>query len=215
MGSRQSKVTLLLKGRSVLEWALEPFSALSIPLVVMVRASDMDQFSWLQERFPGVVLAAGGTTRGESVRNGLRAIQERFNPNPGEIVLVHDAARCLVDSALIERVIAASVRTGAAIPGLAVNDTLKRAAAETRVIDETVSREGLFAVQTPQGFRWELIERAYQSGDISATDDASLVERFAPVTLVEGSSTNIKITRQGDLALAELFLSLQSASTLG
>lgn len=135
----------------------------------------------------------GGASRSESVRAGLGALSEGV-----EIVVVHDAARPLASPALFTAVIGA-VRDGAdaAVPGLAVADTLKRVDG-TRVV-ETVDREGLVAVQTPQAFRAAVLRRAHADGG-SATDDAALVEAVGGrVVVVPGEGANVKVTEPGDL----------------
>lgn len=215
MNTPESKVRVILRGRSVLERAVEPFVELSIPVIVMVRESDRDEITRLLERFESVSVVIGGATRGESVSRGLSYLREHCAPAAGDIVLVHDAARCLVSTALINAVISGVESTGAAVPGLAINDTLKRVGVNGSVITDTVDRVGLYSVQTPQGFRFELLDRAYRSGELAATDDAALVEKSAPVSIVEGSPFNIKITRPSDIELAESFLALREKQSVG
>jgi 2-C-methyl-D-erythritol 4-phosphate cytidylyltransferase/2-C-methyl-D-erythritol 2,4-cyclodiphosphate synthase len=142
--------------------------------------------------------APGGATRSASVGQGLAALEH-------DEVLVHDAARPLASAALYRRVIEAVRRSGAAVPGMPVVDTLKRPGADGRL--ETVSREGLHAIQTPQGFDVALLRRAHAAGDLSCTDDAVLVEALGHrVELVEGEVQNIKVTHPADLTTAEAFL---------
>lgn len=142
--------------------------------------------------------AEGGATRAASVRSGLACV------STGRVVLVHDAARPLASAALFLRVISAARVTGAAVPGVEVVDTLKRRAGP---LLQTVSRADLFRVQTPQGFRVELLRRAHAEGDPTATDDAMLVESLPePVELVPGEVHNGKITHPEDLEAAELHL---------
>ena len=138
----------------------------------------------------------GGATRSASVRSGLAALSARV-----DVVVVHDAARPLVDDDLFARVIAA-VRDGAdaAVPGVPIADTVKRIVGD-RVV-ETVDRTGLVAVQTPQAFRVEAL-RAAHADSADATDDAGLVERAGGrVVVVPGSATNFKITTPADLVVA-------------
>ena len=148
------------------------------------------------ERERGV---AGGATRSESVRSGLAQV-----PDDGsvDVVCVHDAARPLASAELYERVVAA-VRNGAdaAIPGVAVADTIKVVDADGRVVD-TPDRSTLVAVQTPQAFRLEALRRAHDAGG-EATDDAALIEAIGGrVVVVEGEPTNRKITLLDDLEWA-------------
>jgi len=138
----------------------------------------------------------GGATRSASVRAGLAALSAHV-----DVIVVHDAARPLVDDATFTAVIDA-VRSGAdaAVPAVAVADTLKRVAAD-RVV-ETVDRADLVAVQTPQAFRADVL-RAAHALDGDATDDAGLVERAGGrVVVVAGTATNFKITTPADLEIA-------------
>jgi 2-C-methyl-D-erythritol 4-phosphate cytidylyltransferase len=145
---------------------------------------------------PPVVAVAGGETRADSVRAALAAV-----PDDADIVVVHDAARPLASPLLFMAVIAA-VRGGAdaAVPALAVTDTVKRVDGD-RVI-ETVPRDGLVVVQTPQAFRADALRRAHADGT-DASDDAMLVERSGGlVKIVAGEARNLKITVPADLELA-------------
>ena len=138
-----------------------------------------------------------------SVRNGLLC----FDREP-EIVLVHDAVRPLVAHKEIREVIAQARRHGAAVVGVRVKDTIK--IEKSGFYKKTLRREDLWAVQTPQGFRFEMLMKAHLAAQRSAflgTDEASLVERLGiPVKIVEGDHRNIKITTEDDLELARLFL---------
>jgi 2-C-methyl-D-erythritol 4-phosphate cytidylyltransferase len=148
----------------------------------------------------GVRTAIGGATRSESVRAGLACV-----PETAAVVVVHDAARPLASHGLFARVIDA-VRAGAdaAVPALPVVDTLKRVSG--RDVLETVSRESLVAVQTPQAFRAELLRDAHARGGID-TDDAALVEADGgKVVVVEGERRNLKLTRADDLELAQTLI---------
>jgi 2-C-methyl-D-erythritol 4-phosphate cytidylyltransferase len=148
-------------------------------------------------------VVAGGATRSDSVRAGLAAIADDT-----EIVVVHDAARPLARPELFELVIDA-VRAGAdaAIPALEVVDTLKRVQGD-RVVD-TVERDMLVAVQTPQAFRADALRAAHEHGG-NATDDAALVEASGgTVVIVAGDPRNLKVTTMADLALAETLLEAQ------
>jgi 2-C-methyl-D-erythritol 4-phosphate cytidylyltransferase len=148
-----------------------------------------------------LLISVGGRTRTESVRNGLADL-----PNEAQITLVHDAARPLLDDAMIDRVIA-TVRDGVcAVPGLPVVDTIKEVDADGRVV-RTVDRARLWRVQTPQGFPREAIERAHRearAANVSATDDAALCERLGlPVVMVPGSERALKVTDESDFERLE------------
>jgi 2-C-methyl-D-erythritol 4-phosphate cytidylyltransferase len=149
----------------------------------------------------GLSIVAGGRERSDSVAAGLRAL-----PSDCEVVLVHDGARPFVERGVIDAVIAHARAGDGAVAAVPVSDTLKQQATDdpTRV-GGTVSRDGLWRAQTPQGFPRRLLEQAYaRARQAPATDDASLVEACgAIVRLVPDSSRNLKITTREDLALAE------------
>jgi 2-C-methyl-D-erythritol 4-phosphate cytidylyltransferase / 2-C-methyl-D-erythritol 2,4-cyclodiphosphate synthase len=156
----------------------------------------------------------GGATRQASARNGLEALA---TAEP-ERVLIHDAARPFVSSALISRVIAALDDHPAAIPGLPVADTLKRVDGER--VSSTVERAGLMAVQTPQGFRYDLIRAAHRrAADEQVTDmtDDSAIAEWAGLTVavVAGEARNRKLTTAGDLSEAEWRLSAAAMLATG
>lgn len=185
-----------LAGRRVVDHAVDAMRAAPscAGVVVVVPAEDL----------AGAVIAgadvvvAGGATRSSSVRAGLAAV-----PVDIGVVVIHDGARPLCPPALFEAVVAA-VRDGAdaAVPGVPVTDTLKRAAAGGTV-EETVDRAGLVAVQTPQAFTAAMLRQAH-AGAPEATDDGALVEAIGGrVVLVPGDSANVKLTDPGDLAVAE------------
>ena len=152
-----------------------------------------------------VVTVTGGATRQESVRAALEVLGPEV-----DVVLVHDAARPLAPVALIEAV-AAAVLGGApaVVPGVAVDDTVKRVGADG-IVYETPPRETLRAIQTPQGFRRSVLERAHAQRGASITDDAGLVELLGePVLVIPGAAEAFKITRPDDFARAEALLASQ------
>jgi 2-C-methyl-D-erythritol 4-phosphate cytidylyltransferase len=147
----------------------------------------------------GIQVIDGGAERHDSVANALARVKPE-----ADFVCVHDAARpCLVNE-WIDKVFDAAQKTGAAIFAIPVSGTLKRVGPD-HVIQETVSRSGLWEAQTPQVFRRELLLEAYaKRGSFAATDDAQLVERLGhAVAVVPGSPVNLKITTREDLRLAE------------
>ena len=176
-----------LGSRRVLDWSVAAATAASDGVVLVVPAGDAD-------REGGV---AGGSTRSESVRAGLAGV-----PADATIVCIHDAARPFADAALFRRVIDA-VTTGAdaAIPGVAVPDTIKQIDEHGGVM-HTLARSSLTAVQTPQAFRATVLRAAHAAGG-DATDDAALVEQSGGrVVVVEGDVANRKITDPSDLRWA-------------
>jgi len=148
-----------------------------------------------------LLLSVGGRNRTESVRNGLEDL-----PDEASIALVHDAARPLVDDALIERVVARVRAGGCAVPALPVVDTIKETDAEGHVL-RTVDRSRLWRAQTPQGFPRADIERAHRearAANTIATDDAALCERIGiPVEIVPGSERAMKVTDESDFERVE------------
>jgi 2-C-methyl-D-erythritol 4-phosphate cytidylyltransferase len=150
-------------------------------------------------------VVAGGATRAESVRNGLAEV-----PEDTLVVLVHDAARPLVDDAVVERLLGRLADgVDGVVPGLAVRDTVKRV--ERGVVAETLDREALVSVQTPQVFLADRLRAAY-AGDLGgATDCASLVERSGgQVAVVDGDARLVKVTTAEDLELVSRLLAAEA-----
>jgi 2-C-methyl-D-erythritol 4-phosphate cytidylyltransferase len=177
-------------------------------VIVVVAPDDREEFSrkfGANLAILGVDVCLGGAERSDSIQNALAKVREEI-----DFVAIHDAARPCVADAWIDRVFAAAATSGAAILAQPVNSTLKRAegSGSARAVAGTVDRANLWEAQTPQVFRRDLLNKAYASrGSAPATDDAQLVERLgAPVTLVESSPLNIKITTKDDLRLAEQIL---------
>lgn len=197
-------------GKPVLLHSLQTFMArpdvVSV-VCVIPRNYVADPPPWIfQCDIDRLMLAPGGRTRTESVRNGLEDL-----PDEASIVLVHDAARPLVDDATIDRVVDAARRGECAIAGLPVVDTLKEVDADGRIV-RTVERERLWRAQTPQGFPRDVIVRAHREANaehIGATDDAALCERLGiPVLVVRGNERAMKITEEADFNRAEAMFPL-------
>ena len=149
-------------------------------------------------------IVAGGQRRQDSVRNGLFTISD-----PPDLVLVHDGVRPFIEDALVENAISCAEQTGASVVAMPIHDTVKRVDAH-RVIQETLNREELWHIQTPQVFRYDWLVAAHkhaQNENWEVTDDATLIERMGyPVSVVEGSCFNIKITKPDDLIFGEAIL---------
>ena len=198
----------LLCGKTVLERAFTSVAGVERvgPVVVVVADEDMDSAKELLSRFDKLwKVVAGGKRRQESVERGFRAL-----PEETKLILVHDGSRPLATAELARRVLEGTEEWGACVPALPVVETLKRGSPDRPLVAETVPREGLFSVQTPQGFEREVLEEALElarEGRALVTDEAALVEaRGRPVALVEGERVNIKLTYREDLALAEALL---------
>lgn len=205
---RQKKVYADLDGRAVWLWAAEAFARRAdVGAIVLAIAPEDRELFESRYRAPaaflGIHVIEGGTERYETVARALAAADPSC-----DFVAVHDAARPCVTASLIDAVFAAARDHGAALPGLPVSDTLKRMGAD-HMAAETVPRAGLIAVQTPQAFRRDLLERAYADRGrigVEITDDAQLVEALGhPCRIVEGSRFNLKITTPDDLRLASIF----------
>jgi len=155
-----------------------------------------------------IELVVGGEHRQQSVQHALQAIAAAAD----DIVLVHDAVRPLVTREIIQKVIDAAKKYGAAIAGLPAVDTVKQVerTAEGALIKATIPRAGIVMAQTPQGFRYAVIKKAFDEASadgLLGTDEASLVERSGhDVAVVMGSPRNIKITTPADMELAEFYL---------
>jgi 2-C-methyl-D-erythritol 4-phosphate cytidylyltransferase len=204
-GSKELKQFRWVAGKPMLLHSIQTFQALAdVAMVVCVLPREYvgDPPPWIfQSDADRLLLSIGGRHRGESVANGLEDV-----PSECEIVVIHDAARPLVSSETIARVIDEARNGNGAVAALPLADTLKRVDSTGKII-ETVDRFGLWRAQTPQAFPRKAIERAHREAreaDRIATDDAALCEQIGlPVVVVRGSERALKITEDNDFALAE------------
>jgi 2-C-methyl-D-erythritol 4-phosphate cytidylyltransferase len=212
LGAGAPKALRTLGGRTLLAHAVGRLrQARHVDLIVVaVPPGEQDRIA----RELSVLAVAGGADRRESVAAALAAL-----PVEVDIVLVHDAARALAPPSLVDAV-AEAVLAGApaVVPGLPVADTIKRVDADGRVL-ETPPRADLRAIQTPQGFRRDLLERAHRAATASpataATDDAGLIERLGePVLVIPGDEDAFKVTRPADLGRAEALLEALTGTSL-
>jgi 2-C-methyl-D-erythritol 4-phosphate cytidylyltransferase len=196
LGAVRPKAFVVLAGRPMLEWSVEALVAAGIEEIVVALPPGGSAPS-------GCVGVEGGTTRSASVRSALRGASD--DPQ----VVVHDAARPLVTPAHFRDTLAALADADAAIAAAPMTDTVKQAG-EDRRVTATLDRTQLWAIQTPQAFRREALERALEVDDAVlavATDDAWLVERAGgTVRVVESTAENFKVTTPHDLRVAELLL---------
>jgi 2-C-methyl-D-erythritol 4-phosphate cytidylyltransferase len=213
MAGPQPKQFLALDGIPILIHSLRAFAAVDRvkTIYVAVRKTEMErvQAQVAEYGFTGRVhVVEGGDNRQESVAHALAALPAAEE----DVVLVHDAVRPLIDAATIERTIDAVAECGAAIVGLPAVDTIKQVqrTAHGALITSTIPREFIVQAQTPQGFRFGLLQKAFAEATADGfvgTDEASVVERAGlPVAVVAGSQVNLKITQPGDLELAEFYL---------
>ena len=206
MGATVPKALMPLAGRPMLAWSLEALRACGAVQAVVVVAPPGLEGQVAEVAGAGATVVAGGDSRAESVREGLRAA-----PPGAGLVLVHDAARPLVTPELIEAVLEGVHGADGAIAAAPAADTLKRAG-EGGLIEGTVPRQGLWAAQTPQAFHLstllDAVEAAEEQGRLgAATDCSSLVEeRGRHVRLVESRAPNLKVTTPADAILAEALL---------
>lgn len=198
------KVFAPLGGKPALARVIDTFQKCRLinQIIVVVNAKNIEKCRKLvaEERWHKVSdICAGGRRRQDSVAAGLKKLNCQW-------VVIHDGARPLVTKELIERGLKAAQETGAAVAAIPVTDTIK-IADDDRIVRQTPPRQNLWAVQTPQVFRVDIIARAYKRAKGEVTDDASLVEKLNhKVKLYMGSYDNIKITSPHDLALAEVLL---------
>ena len=213
MAGPQPKQFLALNGLPILIHSLRAFAAVPrvTAIYVAVRSTEIERVEAQVAEYGlagRVRVVEGGDNRQESVSHALAALSAQ----PDDVVLVHDAVRPLIDAATIDRTIDAVLEFGAAIVGLPAVDTIKQVerTAHGALVTSTIPREFIVLAQTPQGFRYGLLQKAFaeaQADGFVGTDEASVVERAGlPVAVVHGSQVNLKITQPGDLELAEFYL---------
>ena len=221
-GRARSKQFAQLEGVPILIHTLRKFARTQeiSEIWVAMRKSESELFQEEARKYDlghKVHIVEGGEHRQQSVANALNALRAAED----DIVLVHDAVRPFVTSETIAAVIAAVKKHGAAIAGVPAVDTIKQVerTADGAVITATIPREMIVQAQTPQGFRFGVLKRAFDDATAEGflgTDEASLLERLGqPVHVVMGSANNIKITTPADLALAEFFISLENRRQAG
>jgi 2-C-methyl-D-erythritol 4-phosphate cytidylyltransferase len=209
MGSDRNKLRLTLLGKPLLAWTLLAVNTSKHIHWIGLIGQPEDWSAWkdllqdLQLTKP-IDLIPGGTTRQESVYNGLRAL-----PSDAKQVLIHDGARCLATPNLLDRCADALTRYQGLIAAVPVKDTIKIVDQDGK-INSTPDRSNLWAAQTPQGFAVPLLKRCHEQGKQrgwQVTDDAALFEKCnLPVHVVPGEETNLKVTTPEDLAIADLVL---------
>jgi 2-C-methyl-D-erythritol 4-phosphate cytidylyltransferase len=205
-----------LAGTPILIHTLRTFAAVDAvsEIWIALRENEIEGF---RERLAGedqgglkktIEIVAGGEHRQQSVEHALNAVSAAAD----DVVLVHDAVRPLVTAEIIHDVIEAAKKYGAAIAGLPAVDTVKQVerTSEGAIVKATIPRAGVVLAQTPQGFQYSVIKKAFDEAaadGFMGTDEASLVERSGhAVAVVMGSPRNIKITNPGDMELAEFYL---------
>lgn len=204
------KVFAHLVGEPILAKVVNVFNSCCLvdEIVIVLAKRNLDQGRRLVKEHNWrkvVAVCSGGPRRQDSVKEGLRRLVDC------EWVVIHDGARPCVSVDLIERGLKAAQESGAAIAGVPVKDTIK-IVSRRGFIQQTPARQSLWAAQTPQVFRYDLIAEAYRRVDEEVTDDAALVEKLGHrVEVYMGSYQNIKVTTPEDLAVAEVLLQRQGA----
>jgi 2-C-methyl-D-erythritol 4-phosphate cytidylyltransferase len=205
MGSVVPKQFLEVEHKSILTHTIDQFVAAfsSIELVVVLPAAYLEEGATILSKSQyknKISFVAGGDTRFQSVKNGLTKV------DAPSIVFVHDAVRCLLTPALIQRCYQQAFEKGSAIPAVTATDTVRFMKGEAH---QLLDRENVMLIQTPQTVRSELLLKGFeQKYQPSFTDEANVVEASGvPVYLVDGEYENIKITRPLDLAIANYILS--------
>ena len=218
MKSKTKKQFMEIKGKPVIWYSLFEFEKSRVDEIILVTGKeDIDNCKkeivekYNLKKIKNVV--AGGSERYESVYNGLKEVT-------GNIVLIHDGARPLINNEIIERSIEGTIKSDACVVGVPVKDTIKRANKEGYIID-TPNRSELWITQTPQSFKTDLVKMAYKkmkeelekgNTTLNITDDAMVVEEFTTnqVRFVQGDYKNIKVTTPEDIDIAELFIELDA-----
>ena len=218
MKSKTKKQFMEIKGKPVIWYSLFEFEKSRVDEIILVTGKeDIDYCKkeivekYNLKKIKNVV--AGGSEIYESVYNGLKEVT-------GNIVLIHDGARPLINNEIIERSIEGTIKSDACVVGVPVKDTIKRANKEGYIID-TPNRSELWITQTPQSFKTDLVKMAYKkmkeelekgNTTLNITDDAMVVEEFTTnqVRFVQGDYKNIKVTTPEDIDIAELFIELDA-----
>ncbi|WP_301110062.1 2-C-methyl-D-erythritol 4-phosphate cytidylyltransferase [Sporosarcina sp.] len=207
MGAGQNKLFLEIGGKSILYHTVSVFQEdpHCEEIIIAVKPDEQAAIQEILERngsVKAVTFAEGGGERQDSVAACIAAYKGNG------IVLVHDAARPFLDSSVIRELVSKANDTGAAITAVPAKDTIKLA--ENGVVQQTLNRENLWLVQTPQAFQYEVLKGASDAASrdgFLGTDESMLVERFGhDVCVVEGSYDNVKMTTQEDLAIGEILL---------
>ena len=197
-----NKLFASLRGKPLLAWSVDTCQHCDLvdQIVLVMNVRDLARGRRLRKQrgWSKVVLCRGGARRQDSVKEGLKRIHD------SDWVIIHDGARPFLTVDLIKDGLRAAGETGAAVAAVPVNDTTKLADSK-RVVRETLPRDRLWAAQTPQIFRFDMIARAYGNLKAEVTDDAAAVERLGyKVQLYMGDYRNIKVTTPEDLSLIHI-----------
>jgi len=196
------KMFALLRGKPLLAWSVDTCQECDLvqQIVIVLNSENLKLGQKLakERAWSKATVCLGGARRQDSVREGIHRLQDC------EWVMMHDGARPFLTLDLVENGLEAAIETGAAVAAMPVKDTIKLAD-DTGVVVKTLQRNELWAAQTPQVFRFDMLIKAYQELTTEVTDDAAAVERLGyKVKLYMGAYNNIKVTTPEDLALAQI-----------
>lgn len=198
MNAGENKVFLPLLGKEAIKRTVDEIkkSKYVSGIIIVTGKDDMEK---MKKLFPDICVIEGGRERQDSVYNGLKAMEGY------DLAAIHDGARALITAELFDKVIEEAMEYGAAACGIPEKDSLKKY--ENGFITETVKRDGIIKIQTPQVFSYKKILYAYENCSFAATDDCEVYERvYGKIRLVLGSNDNIKLTTPEDIIIAEQIL---------
>ncbi len=159
-------------------------------------------------------ITAGGETRHQSVVQGIARLDAEFSLQSSDIIAIHDAARCLVTGEIFQQCVLAAQVSGAASAAAPIRDTVKCIRDSLVTSGSSVSRDGLYGMQTPQAFRYDVLKAGMLSEQaLEATDEVSLVQTICPVTIVETPFWNFKVTYSEDLEMADAILQARNVTS--
>ncbi len=214
-GGKRKKQFIDVAGRAAFVRSIELFASRDDVKQILLGIPKEDEeivtVKWgANLKFFNVKTFFGGPSRCDTISLGLKLIKENI-----ELIAVHDACRCCATEQMIEQVIAAAAKSGAAIPACPITATIKQV--KDSIIAKTIDRTGLYEAQTPQVFKTSLLKKAYENlanlDKNTISDDSMLLEALSyKVAIVESDSSNIKITRPSDIAIAEAILSSRPKS---
>jgi len=208
-GGKRKKQFVDVAGRAVFLRSVELFAnrddVKQILLGIAQEDEELVAVKWgVNLKFFNVKSFFGGYERFDTINKGLQLVQDDI-----DLIAVHDACRCCLTDKLLDKIIAAAAKSSAAIPACSVSATIKQV--KDNAVVKTVDRTGLYEAQTPQVFEASLLKRAYENlkdvDESKISDDSQLIEALGEkVTIVEADSSNIKITHQSDIAIAEAII---------
>ena len=208
MNDGVDKLAVQLSGKPLLAWTISRFESAEIidEIIVVTKKDEIAKVKEMtkSEGFRKVTsVVKGGAYRQQSAQNGLNAVS-----TDSKVVLIHDGARPLIRISDIKKIVESAKENGAALLAVPSKDTVKEV--QNGIVTQTLPRESVWLAQTPQGFRKELLQEAFSSAEKEGyigTDEASLVERLGKdVAIVEGHSSNIKVTVTSDIGVVQSLL---------